>query len=104
MTAGLFATAFTVRAQSDPDLFFQEYTRAARLLHDGKPQDAMIAMDLLQQKLTVSPWREIALLKYAELNESRNWPLAKEAYATLRKRLDETPYFQGKVDREQLFR
>lgn len=104
MTTTLVATATAVRAQSDPDLFFQEYTKAARLLREGKPQDAAITVDLLQQRLTVSPWREIAVLKHGEMNESRNGPLAMEAYVTLRKLLDETTYFQEKRDREQLFR
>lgn len=90
--------------EHDSDLFFQECAKANRLLRERKHQEAAITMDVLCQNLTDSPWLEIGLLKYAEMNETRNVGQAKEAYARLRKRIDEAPYYRGATDREQLFR
>jgi hypothetical protein len=99
---------FTIPAEpagiSDADRFFHRYAHAARLLRQNRPHEASVTMDLLWKSLGSSPWLEIALLKFAELNETRNTQQALESYELLRKRLENAPYWQGSAEKAQLFR
>lgn len=89
---------------SDPDVFFSQYREATRLARENHPLEASIVLDTLAQKLSASPWLEIALLKHAELAELRSEQTALDAYQLLRQRLQNAPYFQGNAERAQMFR
>ena len=90
--------------QSDPDRFFDRYKLAVRLVKQNAYQEAAVAMDLLWRNLGSSPWLEIALLKHAELTESRNDQVAFDDYRLLEKRLLNAPYYQGDAEKARLFR
>ena len=61
-------------------------------------------MDGASKSLSTSPWMEIALLKHAELIESRNDAVAMEDYTVLRGRLENAPYFQGDTEKARVFK
>jgi hypothetical protein len=91
-------------AVADAPLFFRDYRQAARLAKDKKDQEAGLVLDALAKKLGSAPWLEIALLKSAELIETRNEKVAVESYQLLRQRLQNAPYYQGDAERARLFR
>jgi hypothetical protein len=88
----------------DADLFFTKFKEAARLLRENHAQEAGIVLDGASKSLSTSPWMEIALLKHAELIESRNDTVAMEDYTVLRNRLDNAPYFQGDAEKARVFK
>jgi hypothetical protein len=96
----------TVPAMPDSQRFFEAYAQAINFLREKKPQreEALVAMDQISQKLSASPWMEIALLKYSELAESKNSKAALENYHLLRSRAQNAPYFQGDAPYARVFR
>jgi hypothetical protein len=89
---------------TDADRFFTQYAKAVQLVRQNGHQGASIIMDLLWRNLGTSPWFEIALLKHGELNEMSNPRVAAEDYDLLRKRLENSPYFQGAAPHAAVFR
>jgi hypothetical protein len=79
----------------DSERFFDAYSEAIRLLQEKKPQEAAVTMDQLCRQVTVSPWMEIALLKYTGMIEVKSSKAALENYQLLRSRVQNAPYFQG---------
>ena len=88
----------------DPDLFFEQFQRAARLVQENQLGEARVVLDLLVMGLGSSPWLDIALLKSAELRESAHPDDALEKYTLLTRRLNVAPYFQGDAERAKVFR
>jgi|ERR1043166_4367530 hypothetical protein len=91
-------------ASPDADLFFTKFREAVKLLRENHAQEASIVMDGASKALNTSPWLEIAVLKHAQLVESRNDGVAMEDYALLRNRLENAPYFQGTAEKARVFR
>ena len=91
-------------ANPDADLFFTKFKEAVKLLRENRAQEAGIVMDGASKALSTSPWLDIAVLKHAELLESRNDGVPMEDYTLLRNRLNNAPYFQGTAEKARLFR
>jgi len=72
---------FPVASDADePQEFFQAFAAATANFEQGKTREAAAGLQTLGQKLQTSPWREIALLKAAELAESFDRPTATKNY------------------------
>jgi hypothetical protein len=80
---------------TDADNFFIEYQRAADLVHQRALSEAMLVMQALGQRLTTSPWLEIALLKHHELQEDRDPARALEGHQLVLSRLATAAYYQA---------
>lgn len=90
--------------ETEAKLFFERYKLAAKLAQQNQIQEATVVMDLLVKNLSRPPWLEIALLKHAQLAESRSPSVAMEDYTLLLKRLERAPYYQGDVEHARSFR
>jgi hypothetical protein len=91
-------------ANPEADLFFTKFKEAVKLLRENRAQEAGIVMDGASKVLNTSPWLDIAVLKHAELVESRNDSVALDDYTLLRNRLENAPYFQGDTEKARVFR
>jgi hypothetical protein len=71
----------------EPPEFFQTFAAATANYEQGKAREAAAALQSLGQKLQATPWRELALLKAAELHESFDRPTATKNYEEIVGRL-----------------
>ncbi|NQU11728.1 hypothetical protein HQ590_13115 [bacterium] len=95
--------AVAQRPVADRDLFFTEFTRIAQLVRQGARTEALGLLNILQRKLSTSPWLGIAMLKHCQLAEATDQRAAMEGYQLLLKRIANAPFYRGAEEQAQLF-
>ena len=75
----------------EPQEFFQTFANATAQFDQGKTREAAALLQALAVKLQTAPWREIALLKAGELQESFDRASATKNYEEINARLKERP-------------
>jgi hypothetical protein len=90
-------------ALEDRDLFFSEFTRAAQVARQGGTTEVLGLLNLLQRKLSTSPWLDIAMLKYDQVAEAKDQTASLDGYNLLLKRVANAPFYQENERQAQIF-
>lgn len=78
----VFLAVVPARAQ-EPKEFFQAFATATAQYEQGQVREAAASLQAVSQKLKTFPWRQVAVLKAAELHESFDRATATKNYEEL---------------------
>ncbi|MSR64959.1 MAG: hypothetical protein EXS18_04170 [Verrucomicrobiae bacterium] len=88
LTTATFLVVFPALVPAaEPQEFFQTFATATSNFEQGKSREAAAALQAAGQKFITTPWKEIALLKAAEMEESFDRVTASKNYSEIVNRL-----------------